>query len=350
MRKLHKKKPPGLPPGTLIYTGKHTADHPRFELLSYNEENLTGNTIDFAELLAMEFPKNEVNWLNITGLHNLEYIAAIGEKFGIHQLQLEDMVNINQRPKVQVSDDSFFLTLKMLFAEVDGIDDEQISLYLTGNTVISFQEKAGDVFEPVRTRIVKSSGRIRTRKADYLLYALLDVIIDSYFELIDEVGTRQEDIEDVIEKGETEGVNPLIRRCKKDLNTLRKAIYPLRDAVGTIQRSEHMLLDASTQIFLLDAHEHLVQLAEKIETYRELNTELRDLYMSSLSNRMNEVMKVLTMISTIFIPLSFLAAVYGMNFEILPELQWPHGYLFFWIISGCLALSMVFYFRRRKWF
>jgi magnesium transporter len=344
------KKPPGLPPGTLIYTGIHRADAPHFEILSYNQTELSGKTLPFEEVLELKSEKGQALWLNITGIHNLEYIASIGQKYGIHQLQLEDMVNVNQRPKVQVGDDNLFLTFKMLFPHPDGIDDEQISLYLTGNTVISFQEKMGDVFEPVRNRILTSGGRIRSRQADYLMYALLDVVIDSYFELIDDVGARQEAIEDTIESKSGIDVNPKIRLCKKDLNTLRKAIYPLRDAVATIQRLDSPHFDPATLVFFTDAHDHLVQLAEMIETYRELNAELRDLYMSSLSNRMNEVMKVLTMISTIFIPLSFLAAVYGMNFDVLPELHWANGYFFFWAISGSLALGMVYYFRRRKWF
>jgi len=349
MKRLH-KKPPGLPPGTLIYTGIHRVDPPHFEILSYNQTDLSGKTLAFEDVLALKSEKNQAHWLNITGIHNLEYIAAIGQKYGIHQLQLEDMVNITQRPKVQVDENNLFLTFKMLLPHKDGIEEEQISLYLTGNTVISFQEKTGDVFEPVRTRILTTGGRIRSRQADYLIYALLDVVIDSYFELIDDVGERQEAIEDTIEAKAGLDVNPRIRMCKRDLNTLRKAIYPLRDAVATIQRLESNHFDPATLVFFTDAHDHLVQLAEMIETYRELNAELRDLYMSSLSNKMNEVMKVLTMISTIFIPLSFLAAVYGMNFEVLPELQWASGYYFFWAISGSLALGMVFYFRRRKWF
>ncbi len=344
------KKPPGLPPGTLIYTGIHRVETPHFEILSYNQTELSGKTLQFEEVLELKSEKDQAHWLNITGIHNLEYIAAIGQKYGIHQLQLEDMVNINQRPKVQVGDDNLFLTFKMLLPHKAGIEEEQISLYLTGNTVISFQEKTGDVFEPVRNRIVTSGGRIRTRQANYLLYALLDVVIDSYFELIEDVGERQEAIEDTIEAKAGVDVNPRIRLCNKDLNTLRKAIYPLRDAVATIQRLDSPLFDPSTLVFFTDAHDHLVQLAEMIETYRELNAELRHLYMSSLSNKMNEVMKVLTMISTIFIPLSFLAAVYGMNFRVLPELQWTSGYYFFWAISGSLALGMLFYFRRKKWF
>lgn len=349
MRRLH-KKPPGLPPGTLIYTGIHNVEPPHFEVLQYNEDSLDGRTLSIEDLLELKAVDKQVNWLNITGLHNLEYIDAIGKKFNIHQLLLEDMVNTNQRPKVQMDDDSLFLTLKMLMHGADGIEEEQISFYLKHSYVVSFQEKSGDVFEPVRTRILKAGGRIRTRQADYLLYALLDVIIDSYFSLIDDVATRQEALEDEIALDPNEDINPRIRDCKKDLNTLRKAIYPLRDAVGSMHRIDHNLIDETTKPFLNDVHDHLVQLAEMVETYRELNTELRDLYMGSLSNRMNEVMKVLTMISTIFIPLSFLAAVYGMNFQVLPELQWEHGYFFFWMISGGLAISMIFYFRHRKWF
>ena len=348
MKKHHTKKA-GLPPGSLIYTGKHTDVPIAMEILSYNEENLQGNTLHADDVADLKIDESHVNWLNVNGLHDHDVIATIGKKFNIHQLVLEDMLNITQRPKVQVTDESVFLTFRMLNLTDDGVDEEQISLYLTGNTVISFQEKQGDVFEPLRTRITQASGRIRTRKADYLLYALLDVVIDTYFHIIEAVGERQEMIEDLIDENQADTVSREIRTCKKDLNTLRKAIYPLREAVGTIHRGESGLFESSTVMFLTDAYDHLIQLTEMIETHRELNGDLRDVYLSALSNRLNEVMKVLTMISTIFIPLSFLAAVYGMNFEFMPELSWPFGYLYFWLIGLFLVVGMVFYFRHKKW-
>lgn len=344
-----KSKKAGLPPGSLIYTGSHHDAALNIEVLSYNEAEIAGKTLEIQDIKPLSIDPKAVTWLNVTGLHNSQIIAAIGEKFGIHQLLLEDMLNITQRPKVQVGDDFVFLTFKMLNLVDDEIDEEQISLYLTGNSVISLQEKQGDVFEPLRTRLMKSSGRIRSRKADYLLYALLDVVIDTYFGIIEHVGDRQEILEDRIDQKTDENITRGIRACKRDLNTLRKAIYPLREAVGTIHRGESALFDKSTIIFLTDAYDHLIQLAEMIDTHRELNGDLRDVYLSDLSNRLNEVMKVLTIISTIFIPLSFLAAVYGMNFVFMPELKWHYGYLFFWIIGIISVGGMLFYFKRKKW-
>ena len=349
MKKHRTKKAPGLPPGSLIYTGHHVEVPFAMEILRYNDKELEGKTFTVAELEDLDVSDGYVNWVNVIGLHDPAKIAEVGKKFNIHQLLLEDMLNIAQRPKVQVGDDSVFLTFKMLNIGQEEVDEEQISLYLTGNTVISFQEKHGDVFEPLRTRITQASGRIRSRKADYLLYALLDVVIDTYFHIIESVGERQENVEDMIDENRAENVSREIRGCKKDLNTLRKAIYPLREAVGTIHRGESSLFDDSTIMFLTDAYDHLIQLTEMIETHRELNGDLRDVYLSDLSNRLNEVMKVLTIISTIFIPLGFLAAVYGMNFEYMPELKWPFGYLYFWIIGMAVVIGMLIYFKVRKW-
>ncbi len=348
MKKPHKKQA-GLPPGSLIYTGKYTDVNITIDLLRYDETKVESSTLHPQALPHLATDHKQVQWLNINGLHDTAIISQLGKTFNIHKLVLEDMLNITQRPKVMVTDDAVFITFRMLNHTADGLDEEQISLYLTGNTVISFQEKQGDVFEPLRNRITHASGRIRTRKADYLFYGLLDVVIDTYFHCIEAVGERQEDVEDLIDLNQTELVSKEIRTCKKELNTLRKAIYPLREAVSTIHRGESGLFEHSTILFLTDAYDHLIQLTEMIETHRELNGDLRDIYLSALSNRLNEVMKVLTMISTIFIPLSFLAAVYGMNFKFMPELSWPIGYFLFWLISILLVIGMLIYFRFKKW-
>jgi magnesium transporter len=293
---------------------------------------------------------DKVFWADITGLHDVDLIHRIGQKFNIHQLQLEDILNTVQRPKAEVADDSVFLTFRMLTKDDGELQEEQISLFLGNDVLLSFQEKPGDVFDPIRERLDKAAGRIRTRKADYLLYALLDVTVDSYFHILESIGSRQEELEDMMLEDPDKTILLEIRKCKNDLYTLRKAIFPLREAVSKIMRGDGNLIHENTNPYFEDVHDHLIQLAELVENYREINTDLREIYLSTLSMKMNEIMKVLTIISTIFIPLSFVAGVYGTNFDILPELHWQNGYLFFWLICLTVAGAMIYYFKKKNWY
>jgi len=347
-RRKYRKKA-GLPPGTLLYTGAHNTVDLTIDVWKYNSQDVEDKSITSIELEKFSPAQDYVYWVDMVGLHDTQRIYQLGQKFDIHQLQLEDVLNTTQRPKAEVSDTDVFLTLRMLQINDGEIEDEQVSFYLTSNILISLQERPGDVFDPIRERIKKAAGRIRTRKADYLLYALLDVVVDNYFHIIENIGDRQEAIEDNLAANKTDNALANIKACKDDIYMLRRSIFPLREAVSKIMRGASQLCEADTIKYLEDVHDHLIQLAELIENYREINTDLREIYLSTLSMRMNDIMKLLTIISTIFIPLSFVAGVYGTNFEVLPEISWPRGYLYFWIVCITIIVVMITYFKRKKW-
>lgn len=350
-KKKHQRKQRGLPPESIIYTGRHKQIGLQLSKTSYNETSAETKEISLDELFETESIRDTVQWIDLIGLHDEGRIARIGEKFGIHQLQLEDMANTDHRPKAEVDDESVFVIFKIITRVNGEIEEEQISLYFKQNILLSFQEHEGDVFDPIRDRIKMAAGRIRTRNADYLMYALIDVVVDSYFEVLEEIGTKQEEIENKLAASSERQMLIEIRDSKADINNLRKAVLPLREAVSTIIRSTgHTLCSESTIRYFQDVQDHLVQLAELIEGARETNKDLRETYLTSMSNRMNEIMKVLTVISTIFIPLSFIAGVYGTNFENLPEYEWRYGYGYFWGVCLTVIFGMVYFFKRKKWF
>ena len=350
-KKKHQRKQRGLPPGSLVYTGTHKDTALLLSKTRYNDNLTETKEITVAELLATKSDDNVVQWIDLVGLYDIDRITAIGEKFGIHQLQLEDMVNTAHRPKAEVDDNSIFVIFKIIKRINGEIDEEQISLYLKENMLFSFQEHEGDVFDPIRERIKMAAGRIRSRKADFLMYALIDVVVDSYFEVLEEIGNRQEQIEDDLAASADRQILLSIRESKSELNNMRKAVLPLREAVSTIIRgTSNNLCEESTIRYFQDVQDHLIQMAELIESAREINNDMREIYLSTMSNRMNEIMKVLTVISTIFIPLSFVAGVYGTNFEHVPEYTWPYGYGYFWLVCSLIIFVMVSYFKRKKWF
>jgi magnesium transporter len=278
-------------------------------------------------------------------------IEKLGENFGIHRLVLEDILNTEHTPKIEVYEDYLFFTLKMItLGEDKGIESEQVSIILGDNYVISFQEKEGDVFDPVRERLRGQKGKIRARGADYLLYALVDVIADNYFVIIDAYGDILEELEDEIFMEPREDHLQVVQQSKRDLIKLRKSVFPLREAVLFLERSDTKLVKAETAPFFRDVYDHVLHVTESIESFRELNTGLKDIYLSRLSMKMNEVMQTLTIIATIFIPLTFVAGVYGMNFENMPELGWKYGYLAVWIVMLAITTLLIFYFRRKRWF
>lgn len=347
--KRKQRKQVGLPPGTLIYTGTFRENPTAFEWMSFNTEIQQSKALSIVEIESIEFNSKQTHWLNVVGLNDADSIQRIGQKFNIHDLQLEDILNTNQRPKAETSDDDIFITLRMLQWKDGNINEEQVSFFLNKSALLSFQERPGDVFNPIRERIAKAGGRMRSKKADYLLYALIDVTVDNYFHLLEEIGTEQEEIEDRLTSSASVEELTHIKKCKNQLYLLRKAIFPLREAVAKIIRGDNQLCEETTIRFFEDVHDHLIQLAELVENYREINTDLREIYLSTLSIRMNEIMKLLTIISTIFIPLSFVAGVYGTNFEVLPEIKWPFGYVYFWLVCISIIGLMLFYFKRKKW-
>lgn len=354
MNKFFKKssKKIGLPPGTLIHVGEQTMEQAQIKIIDYDETNLQEKE---AKTIEECFPFKEaptITWVNIDGLHEVEIIDKIGKHFEIHPLILEDIVHTGQRPKIEDFDEYIYVVLKMLHYNdaTDDIQDEQFSLILGKNFVITFQERIGDVFDQVRERIRTSKVRIRKSKSDYLAYAMIDAVVDNYFIILEKLGEKIEDLEDELLSDPTPQTLNDIHQIKRKLITLRKSVWPIREVISSLERGDSKLFAESTNIFMRDVYDHTIQVIDTVETYRDMVAGMLDTYLSSVSNKMNEVMKVLTIIATIFIPLTFIAGVYGMNFEYMPELKWHWSYPFIWSIMIIIGVGMIFYFRRKKWF
>jgi magnesium transporter len=295
--------------------------------------------------------KATVTWINVDGVHDTEAIQKLGDCFGIHALVLEDVVNTNQRPKLEIFDDYVFLVLKMLTLDKEERrpEFEQVSMVLGPNYVISFQEREGDVFETVRERIRSGKGLIRRGGADYLAYALMDAVVDGYFVVLETFGEHIETLEEELVTDAGRDTLQKLNVMKREVIYLRKSVWPLREVISALQRGESTLVKEHTRIYLRDVYDHTIQVIDTVETFRDMLTGMLDIYLSSVSNRMNEVMKVLTVIATIFIPLTFIAGVYGMNFRFMPELAWQWAYPVTWLVMVAIGILMVVYFRRKKW-
>jgi len=293
-----------------------------------------------------------VAWLDVVGVHDTGLLESIGNHFSIHPLTLEDIANTGQRPKVEEFETYLYMVLKMMDYDVveRKIQSEQVSLVLGPDFLITFQEKPGDVFEPVRERIRRGKGKIRGRGADYLAYALLDTIVDHYYTILERIGDDIETLEEELIANESNKTTLNdVHRLRREVLFLRREIWPLREMVSKLGKGDFELIQPSTHLFLTDVHDHVIQILDTIESYRDMLASLLDLYLSTISNRMNEVMKVLTMIATIFIPITFVAGLYGMNFEHMPELHWRWGYLGVWGIFVFIAVAMVLYFKKKRW-
>lgn len=340
------------PPGTLIHIGEKKTDISTVNELAFDKDNVYEKEIKNMDDYSLPKDFQGVTWINMNGIHDTGIIEKIGSHFNIHNLVLEDILNTSHRPKMEDFDDYMFLVLKMLSynKEKKEIYIEQVSFIIGKNYLISFQEKEGDVFEPVRERIKRSRGKIRKMNADYLLYALVDAVVDNYFFIMEGIGGDIEDIETQLLENPNPETLHLVQKLRKELIFLRKGVWPLREILNTLLRGESKLIHKSTMIYLRDVYDHTIQVIETTETYRDMVSGLQDLYLSSVSHRMNEVMKVLTIIATVFIPLTFIAGIYGMNFEFMPELKWKFGYFLTWIVMGCIGLGMFIYFKRKKWF
>lgn len=353
-KKKHTKvqnKKVGQAPGSMIYTGKKNEQKLFIESFNYNKE-----TYQEKELLNVEEAfgykiSSPVSWLNINGLNHVEQIEKIGVHYDIHPLVLEDVVNTAQRPKIDEYEDYLFIVLKMLYYDdTEKLVSEQVSFILGKNYVITLQESEGDVFDNVRARIRHGKGRIRTMESDYLLYALIDAIVDNYFVVIETLGNKIEDLEsDVFDGIQEDNITKQIQDLKREILRVRRAIFPLREVISRIERHESPLINAKTTAFFRDIYDHIIQVTENIDIYREMVWSLMDMYMTTISNKMNEVMKVLTIMASIFIPLTFFAGIYGMNFDYIPELKFKYSYFILWGIFIIIVVGMVMYFRRKKW-
>jgi len=353
MRRLIKKRSEkaGLPPGSLIHVGERKAEKVKIRILDYDEAQFEEKE---AKNIEESFPfkdKPTVTWINIDGLHEVEIIEKLGSHFGLHPLLLEDILNTDQRPKMEDYGEYIFVVLKMIYPgeKKDEIEAEQVSLIFGSNFVISFQEHEGDVFNPIRDRIRSNKGRIRKAGADYLTYALLDAIVDNYFLILENAGEKIEDTEQQLATNPSPETLQYVREMKNEMIFLRKSIWPLRELINGLERSESPLIHESTGAYLRDVYDHTIQIIDTIESYRDMISGMVDLYLSSISNKMNEVMKVLTIFASIFIPLTFIAGIYGMNFEFMPELKWHWAYFALLGFMLLVGISLVFYFRRKKW-
>ncbi len=349
IKKISKKA--GLPPGTLVHVGKEKDETIKVTIIDYDEKHFEEREVKKVEECLPFKDKPTVTWINIDGIHNLGIIEAIGKHFGLHPLVLEDIVNTGQRPKMEDFGDYIFVVLKMIYYDEkeDEIKTKQVSLIISKNFVISFQERKGDVFNPIRERIGGSKGRIRKMGADYLAYALIDSVIDNYFVILEKVGEKLEGMEEDLVTNPTPETLQAIHSLKREMIFLRKSVWPLREVIGGLERGESKLVQESTQIYFRDVYDHTIQVMDAIETSRDMLSGMLDIYLSSVSNRMNEVMKVLTITATIFIPLTFIAGIYGMNFQYMPELGWHWGYFAGLLVMGIIGISMLVYFKRKKW-
>jgi magnesium transporter len=349
IKRLSKKS--GLPPGTLVAIGEKRTDKVRMSIMDYDEGQFTEKEVGAVEETFPFKDKSTVTWVNIDGLHDTDAIETIGRHFGLHPLVLEDIVNTAQRPKMEDFGDYIFVVLKMLYRDPDQeeVRAEQVSLVLGSNFVMSFQEVEGDVFNHVRERIRTSKGRVRKMGADYLAYTLMDAVVDNYFIVLETFGEKIESIEDELVADPTPDKLETIHGLKREMIFLRKSVWPLRELISGLQRSESALVTEGVTVYLRDVYDHTIQVIDTIESFRDMVSGMVETYMSSISNKMNEVMKVLTIIATIFIPITFIAGIYGMNFENMPELHWPWGYFGALGIMVAVTLAMVAYFRRKGW-
>jgi magnesium transporter len=341
----------GQPPGTPLFIGKRRMEQVRISYMRYNESLHEEKEISSPRECAELCRSNDVVWINVEGIHDESVVEELGGLFGIHPLTMEDIVNTLQRPKFEDFGAYIYIILKMLYYSQDQriMETEQVSVILGENFVITFQERPGDVFDPVRERIRDGRGRIRKAGPDYLAYALADAVVDSYFLILESIGDQIEDVEDrVVLEPEPETVAD-IHRFKRAMLFMRRTVWPLREEIALLEKSGSKLVDDSTSVFLRNLYDHTIQVIDTIETYRDIISGMHDTYLSSVSNRMNEVMKVLTIIATIFIPLTFIAGIYGMNFRHMPELKWEFGYFATLGIMVIVALVMVLYFKRKKW-
>lgn len=379
-RHKRRRTPPGAAPGTLI--PDPNALNSEMEVLCYgpDSEKVTQHRGIDLDSLVQVTKKASIHWINVTGLRNTELIQQLGEHYQLHPLAMEDIINVNQRPKVEVYDSHLFIVTRMPLNDSPGIVEspktlnpatpkndpsastepghlgtEQVAIFLGENYVITFQEQSGDVFEPVRKRLRARHGRIRTRGADYLAYALLDAAIDSFFPILEHYGEQVEEMERIVIQEPKQGHIANIHELKRNLLTARRTVWPQREMLNALIRDESSFIQAETRIFLRDCYDHTIQLLDMLETYREIASGLVDLQLTSISNRMNDIMKVLTIIATIFIPLTFIAGIYGMNFDPesspwnMPELSWRYGYPAALASMAAIAAALLFWFRRKGW-
>lgn len=349
-KRAHKKA--GLSPGTLIYLGEQRTESVEISVFDFDKENL-----DMRQLATVEdcYPYRDsptVSWINLNGIHDTSIIESIGSHFKLHPLVMEDILNTTHRPKIDDYNDYLFLVLKMAVLDESSknVRYEQLSLVIGSNFVISFQEVPGDVFKLVRERLKNAKGRIRKLGSDYLAYALVDAVVDHYFVVLERFEDRIDALDDNILQNPKPKTLKEIHFLKREIMGMRKIVVPLREVVSSLRKTDSSIVQEQTVLFLHDLNDHLLQVIDALEGTRDSLSNMADLYMSAVSNKMNEVMKTLTIIASIFIPLTFIAGIYGMNFEHMPELKWQFGYPLVWIVMLSVCIGLIAFFRRKRWF
>jgi len=346
-----RSKKSGLPPGALVYIGEKKLEKVRVKIMSYDLERCEERQTESAAECAPFWDAPSVTWLNVDGIHDAGLIQELGSCYGIHPLTLEDIMTPSQRPKLEDYGNYLYLVVRMLHPRQEGGNErfEQVSMVIGPNFLLSFLEDVGDVFDQVRERIRSGKGRIRGLGPDYLAYSLLDAIVDEYFLDLEKIGDEIEHLEDeILHEPQTSTVQR-IHQLKREMIFLRKSVWPLREAIARLERRESPLVRETTTVFLKDVYDHTIQVIDAVETFRDMLTGMLDTYLTSVSNRMNEVMKVLTLIATIFMPLTFIAGVYGMNFDFMPETGWRWGYFAVLGVMAAVAGVMIAFFKKRKW-
>ena len=340
----------GLSPGTLVHVGERKLDRIIIKIIRYGPETLEEKICQKVEECWSYAGWNETTWIDVTGLHEVEAVEQIGKHFDLHPLVLEDIVNTEQRPKLEDFDDYLFITLRLPSVDEDeGIVMDHFSLVLLPGTVISFREGDAEAFAGIRRRLEKKGGRFRKAGADYLMYTLLDSIVDRYFVILDTLEDRFDVLEEELVEDPDQNTLEEIYRVKDKLIKIRRTVWPIREVLGSLDKEDSLLIKEETKPFIRDVYDHLHQVIETIEVIRDTVESMQDTYLSMVSNKMNQVMTLLTIIAVIFIPLNFLAAIYGMNFKYMPELQWRYGYFFLWLLIVGIASTLFLVFKRKKW-
>ena len=342
----------GMAPGSIVFTGTQKMAKVKITLFQYNDDEcIETNPLTIDEAIAETKKFEGISWINIDGLHDIKTIEKAGVELNIHKLTLEDILSIGQRPKIDEFSDYIFIVMKMFqFQDSnESIDDEQLSFILKKDLLITFQEKEGDVFSHVKKRLYDGKGTIRKRGSDYLLYALMDSIVDYYFVVIENLGEQIEDLENDLIANPNQNSILKLHSIRREILQIRRSVYPLRETINRLDKTEDLLFAQDTKIFIRDLYDHTIQVIETIEVFRDMASSMMDLYMNSQSNKMNSIMKVLTIVSTIFIPLTFIAGIYGMNFSYMPETKWEGSYFVTLGVMLIIAIGMLFYFRKKKW-
>ena len=341
----------GLPPGSIIHVGEQKIEKVKITLTEYDEKKVETCDINSVEEIDPYTDTPQVTWVNVSGLHDTELIKQIGEKFNIHPLVLEDILNTETRPKIEITDNYVFIAMKMLTDNntENHIVTEQVSFILGDTFVFSFLEKSDNIFNPIQDRITNNYGRVRKQESDYLFYALMDVVVDQYFLVLEQIEHNIESLDDEVIKNTDRSQIEKIYNLKNKLLLTRRSIWPLREIFARLTREESKLINKKIMPYLRDLLDHSIQVTETIELQRELTTGIMETHLSMMSFKMNEVMKVLTIIATIFIPLTFIVGVYGMNFRFMPEIEWPWAYFVLWGVMIVITLFMLMFFRRKKW-